>query len=60
MSLTNYGIILGALKRHEEALASFDKVLALRGNDAAAHYNRGNTLAALDRHRKRLPNTTRC
>src|ERR1700683_450131 len=25
--LTNYGVILDALKRHEEALASFDKVL---------------------------------
>ena len=34
--LTNYGVILDALKRHEEALASFDKVLAMRADDAAA------------------------
>ena len=47
--LSNYGVILDALKRHEEALENFDKVLALRGNDAVAHYNRGNALKGLGR-----------
>src|ERR1700719_1490051 len=42
--LSNYGVMLDALKRHEEALENFDKVLALRGGDAVAHYNRGNAL----------------
>ena len=46
--MSNYGVILDALKRHEEALENFDKVLALRGNDAVAHYNRGNALKVWD------------
>ncbi len=50
----NYGVILLALERHEEALASFDQVLALRGGDAVLHYNRGNVLKSLDRNEEAL------
>ena len=30
-ALANYGVILDALERHEEALAAFEKLLAVRG-----------------------------
>ena len=49
-ALASYGVILDALKRHEEALASFDQALAKRAGDAALHYNRGNALKGLGRH----------
>jgi tetratricopeptide (TPR) repeat protein len=48
-ALANYGMVLGALKRHEEALASFDRVLANGAGDAILHYNRGNALKNLGR-----------
>jgi len=47
--LLDYGMILDALKRHEEALASFDRALAMR-DDAVLHFNRGNALKNLGRH----------
>jgi Tfp pilus assembly protein PilF len=40
---------LHALKRHDEALASYDRALALRPGLAIAHSNRGNVLQALSR-----------
>ena len=46
--------ILDALKRHEEALASFDAALAKRANDVSALYNRGNALKALKRYQEAL------
>ncbi len=42
--------MLAALGRHDEALASFDRALALQPDYAPAHYNRGNTLHALKRY----------
>jgi tetratricopeptide (TPR) repeat protein len=47
----NYGVILAALDRHEEALASFDRLLAMgAGDDSTLHYNRGNVLDNIGRH----------
>jgi len=40
----NLGVVLHALKRYEEALASFDKALALNPGDAGAINQRGNVL----------------
>jgi predicted O-linked N-acetylglucosamine transferase (SPINDLY family) len=48
-TLINYGLALERTGRGEEALASFDRVLALHSNLFAAHYNRGNTLLGLSR-----------
>ena len=48
------------LGRYEEALASYDRALALAPDLADAHHNRGNTLDALRGTRKRLPITTGC
>ena len=45
----NLALALGALKRHEEALAHFERAIALRPDFAAAYVNRGITLKALGR-----------
>ena len=42
------------LKRHDEALASYDRALTLRPDYAEAHYNRGNALEELKRHDEAL------
>ncbi len=47
-ALTNYGNVLNALGRHEEALASFDSALAL-GADPTALNNKGSVLHKLGR-----------
>jgi len=41
--------VLAALGRHEEALTSYERALALKPDYAEALHNRGNTLVALDR-----------
>jgi tetratricopeptide (TPR) repeat protein len=38
---------LAGLSRHEEALVSYERAIALDADFAEAHYNRGVTLAAL-------------
>ena len=43
-------MILDALKRHQEALAAFETVLAMRSEDATAHYNRALALKNLGRY----------
>src|SRR5580692_743851 len=43
-------LVAAALKRHEEALENFDKVLEMRVDDAGTHYNRGNALKGLGRN----------
>ena len=45
----NYGAALAALKRHEEALASYDKALAITPRNANILSNRGDTLCDLGR-----------
>src|SRR5262249_41689414 len=45
----NRGNALRDLKRHAEALASYDKAIALKPDYAEAHYNRGNALRDLKR-----------
>jgi len=44
---SNRGLALAGLQRFAEAIASYDRALALRPGDAAVHYNRGNALLAL-------------
>jgi len=46
----NRGNMLSALRRHEEALGCYTKVIALRPDFAEAYYNQGNALNAL-KHR---------
>jgi predicted O-linked N-acetylglucosamine transferase (SPINDLY family) len=45
--LLNYGIVLNALKRHAEAIESFDQAIKLKSKYAEAHNNRGATLASM-------------
>ena len=52
--LLNHGLILDALKRHDDAVASFDQAIALKSKFAEAHNNRGATLATLGRHEEAL------
>ena len=40
-------MILAALRRYEEALASHDRAIVLKPDDAEAHFNRGYVLADL-------------
>jgi tetratricopeptide (TPR) repeat protein len=53
-ALADFGLILHKLDRHEEALATFDKVLAIEPQNPAALSNRGNTLAKLGRQQEAL------
>jgi Tfp pilus assembly protein PilF len=46
---SNYGLALDSAKQHQEALASFDRALALKPDHVQALNNRGLTLAALGR-----------
>ncbi len=45
----NYGLVLNALKRHQEAIDSFDQAIKLKSKYAEAHNNRGAALAELKR-----------
>src|SRR3974377_1128789 len=45
----NLGNALSALKRQEQALASYDKAISLKPDYAEAHSNRGNALSDLKR-----------
>src|SRR4051812_44465582 len=49
-ALTNHGLALDKLGRREEALASYDKALALAPANVDLFFNRGNVLLALGRH----------
>lgn len=46
----NLGNALQALRRFDEALASYDRALAVKPDHGDAHYNRGIVQAALTRH----------
>ncbi|MGB6753949.1 MAG: tetratricopeptide repeat protein, partial [Xanthobacteraceae bacterium] len=46
--------MLAALGRRDDALASFDRAIALRPDYAEAHHNRGNLLYALKRYEEAL------
>lgn len=45
--LLNYGLVLNALNRHQEAIDSFDQAIKLKSKYAEAHNNRGAALVAL-------------
>ena len=50
----NLGASLQQMQRHEEALASYDKAIALKPDYANAHYNRGSILKQMKRQREAL------
>jgi Flp pilus assembly protein TadD len=50
----NHGNALVAMNRNEEALDSYGKAIALDGNYAEAHYNRGIALANLEQYQAAL------
>jgi predicted O-linked N-acetylglucosamine transferase (SPINDLY family) len=52
--LLNHGLVLNALERHEEALASFDRALKYKRQYAEALNNRGSVLTALRRPEEAL------
>ena len=54
----NRGNALRELGRHDDALAAFDRALALKPDYAEAHNNRGNTLLELNRRPRRSPVTS--
>jgi tetratricopeptide (TPR) repeat protein len=45
----NKGLVLAELGRYEDAIESYNDVIALDDNHAAAWYNKGIALKALDR-----------
>jgi predicted O-linked N-acetylglucosamine transferase (SPINDLY family) len=45
----NHGLVLNALKRHQDAIDSFDEAIKLKSKYAEAHNNRGAALADLGR-----------
>lgn len=53
-SHSNRGLALRSLERFEDALASYDRAIALMPHYAAAHYNRGNVLQDLKRFEEAL------
>ena len=52
-ALMNYGNVLNLLGRHDEALAAYDRALAIR-SDADTFSNRGNVLQIFARHAEAL------
>jgi Flp pilus assembly protein TadD len=54
VALTNYGAVLDTLQRFNEALASYDKALAISPDWADALYNRARTLRSLARFEEAL------
>ena len=55
LSHFNLGNALFELKRHEEALDSYDRALAIRPDFAEAHHGRGNVLRTFGRIKEALP-----
>src|SRR5260370_7485268 len=53
-ALLNYAVVLDTLRRREEALAYYDKALAIKPDYAEALFNRG------DRQRTRMNSTHTC
>jgi predicted O-linked N-acetylglucosamine transferase (SPINDLY family) len=43
------GVVLAALQRHDEALACYDDLIAVRSDFVDVHFNRGNLLSRLGR-----------
>jgi tetratricopeptide (TPR) repeat protein len=58
-ALNNQGSALHSLKRHEQALASYNKAIAFDPNYAEAYNNRGNLLNELKRYDEALANCDR-
>src|ERR1044072_2638731 len=48
--LLNHGNVLDAMKRHDEALQSFDEAIKRKSRFAEAHNSRGSVLIALQRY----------
>jgi Serine/threonine protein kinase len=54
IGLSNKGISLTELGRHEEAIGCFDRAIALQPHDAGTHYSKGVTLWRLGRHEEAI------
>ena len=52
--LFNYGLVLIALKRHEDALATFEQAIKHKGRFPEAHNHRGGVLVVLGRPEEAL------
>src|SRR5215207_965384 len=52
--LLNHGNVLDAMKRHHEALTSFDEAIKRKSRYAEAHNNRGSALISLERYDESL------
>ena len=50
----NRGVALHEMKRYDEALASYDRAIALKPDYANAHYNRGTVLKSMHRYNEAL------
>jgi tetratricopeptide (TPR) repeat protein len=50
------GIVLAALHRHDEALACFDNLIAIKADFVDAHFSRGNVLLGLGRFTEAVAN----
>jgi predicted O-linked N-acetylglucosamine transferase (SPINDLY family) len=48
--LLNHGLVLEAMQRHSDALASFDEAIKRKARFADAHNNRGGSLISLERY----------
>ena len=57
--LLNHGNVLDAMKRHHEALTSFDEAIKRKSRYAEAHNNRGSSLIALERYDEALESLRR-
>jgi predicted O-linked N-acetylglucosamine transferase (SPINDLY family) len=57
--LLNHGNVLDAMKRHDEALVSFDEAIRRKSRYAEAHNNRGSSLIALERYEEALDSLRR-
>lgn len=50
----NRAVILQLMKRYSEALAGYDRAIAIKSDYATAHFNRGLTLKQMNRHEEAL------
>jgi protein O-GlcNAc transferase len=57
--LLNHGLVLNAMNRHDEALASFEEAIKRKSKFAEAHNNRGSVLTEMGRCKEALESLRR-